>query len=40
VRQHQGVFRLAYLHLEDPEEAADIAQETPRRPLHRYDSPA
>jgi RNA polymerase sigma-70 factor (ECF subfamily) len=42
VRQHQeGVFRLAYLHLEDPEEAADIAQETllrAFRALHRYDS--
>jgi len=42
MRQHQeGVFRLAYLHLEDSEEAADIAQETflrAFRSLHRYDS--
>jgi len=42
MRQHQeGVFRLANLHLEDSEEAADIAQETflrAFRSLHRYDS--
>jgi RNA polymerase sigma-70 factor (ECF subfamily) len=41
VRQHQeGVFRLAYLHLEDAAEAEDIAQETflrAFRSLHRYD---
>ena len=42
VRLHQeGVFRLAYLHLEDADEAADVAQETflrAFRALHRYDS--
>lgn len=42
VRLHQeGVFRLAYLHLEDAEEAADVAQETflrAFRSLHRFDA--
>lgn len=42
VRLHQeGVFRFAYLQLEDPEEAADVAQETflrAFRALHRYDA--